>query len=105
MWWFLQIIGILCIVIVHIFNRWAGMAGIDFYMRWLINISIQIVAAPAFIKSYALAPTFFQPWFLGTALIATAGFLGSLIFFGEAITIIKIIGSFSAVLGAILLIL
>jgi multidrug transporter EmrE-like cation transporter len=63
------------------------------------------MAAPMFIKSYALAPTIFQPWFLGTAAIAILGFVGSLIFFGEALTIVKILGAALALAGAVLLIL
>lgn len=105
MWIFLQVLGIICVSITHMFNRWASINGVSFCTKWLVNVLVQSVGAPAFIKSYALAPSFFQPWFLGTALIALTGFLGSWIFFGESISIIKIIGSLLAIAGSILLIL
>lgn len=105
MWIFFQVLGIICVSIVHMYNRWASINGVGFYTKWLVNILIQFIGAPAFIKSYALAPSFFQPWFLGTALISLTGFLGSWIFFGESISIIKMVGSLLAIIGSILLVL
>ena len=105
MWWILQALAIVGVAAVHTFNRWAGLQGINFLTKWLINIGGQAMTAPLFILSYALAPSFFQPWFLGTALIAIMGFVASLIFFGEALTLLKILGAVLSIAGAVLLIL
>ncbi len=105
MWWILQILAICCIVVAHTFNRWAALNGISFWIKWGVNVGVQGIAAPFFIFSYMLAPGFFQPWFLGTAAIALLGFLASLIFFGEMLTIIKIVGAALTLAGAVLLIL
>ena len=105
MWWIAQILAIVVIVIVHTFNRWASVEGMSFIIRWLVNVGGQAVAAPLFILSYALSPTFFQPWFLGTAILAILGCVTSLVFFAEVITITKILGAALALAGAVLLIL
>lgn len=105
MWWILQTLAICGIACVHTFNRWAGLKGIAFATKWLVNAGAQTIIAPLFILSYGLAPTFFQPWFLGTSLIALAGFLASVIFFAEPIVLIKVLGAIFAVAGSVLLIL
>lgn len=105
MWWILQILAICGISCLHTFNRWAGIKGFAFMTKWLINGGAQVIIAPLFILSYGLAPTFFQPWFLGTALIALCGFLCSVIFFAEPIVLIKVLGAIFAAIGAVLLIL
>ena len=105
MWWISQVLAIFIIAVVHTFNRWAGMQGMSFIVRWLANVGGQAIAAPLFILSYSLAPGFFQPWFIGTAVLAVIGFVASMIFFGEVITITKIIGAVLALAGAVLLIL
>jgi hypothetical protein len=105
MWWITQFFAIVLITVAHIFNRWAGLNGMDFSIRWIVNVGMQAVAAPLFIVSYMKSPSFFQPWFLGTALIALMGFVASLIFFGETIAISKIIAAALALAGAVLLIL
>jgi ABC-type enterochelin transport system permease subunit len=81
------------------------MNELSFFIRWAVNVGIQVIAAPLFILSYTKSPSFLQPWFLGTATIALLGFLASLIFFGETIVILKILGAALALAGAVLLIL
>ncbi len=105
MWWIAQLLAIALIAAVHTFNRWASEHGMSFLVRWLANVGGQAVCAPLFILSYALAPTFFQPWFLGTAVLAILGCVASFIFFAEVITITKILGAALALAGAVLLIL
>lgn len=105
MWWILQIIAVLGVAALHAFNRWNGCANIiDLKVQWLINLLVQAGIAPAFMKSYALAPSIFQPWFLGTGLIALLGFITSLFIFGEALTAVKITGAALSLIGAVLLI-
>lgn len=105
MWVVYQIFAILGITAVHVFNRWSAAHCLSFASKWLINAGAQCIIAPFFILSYTLAPTFFQPWFLGTCIIALLGFGASVIFFGEAITLIKIIGALLGLIAAILLII
>lgn len=107
MWWILQIIGIVLITVALTFARWYSQTfpGASIFIPWISKVLIEIIAAFCFIKSYALAPSFFQPWFLGTAAISLLGFIASLIFFGEAVTIIKIVGAALVLSGAVLLIL
>ena len=105
MWWIAQILAITIIAAVHTFNRWASVEGMSFIIRWLANVGGQAVAAPLFILSYSLSPTFFQPWFLGTGILAVLGFAASFILFAEVITITKILGAALALAGAVLLIL
>ncbi|HEC63890.1 MAG TPA: hypothetical protein ENI23_01195 [bacterium] len=105
MWWIAQILAIALIAVIHTFNRWASVEGMSFLVRWLANVGGQAVAAPLFILSYTLSPTFFQPWFLGTAILAVLGCVASLVFFAEVITITKILGAALALAGAVLLIL
>ena len=105
MWWIAQILAIFIIAAVHTFNRWASIENMSFIIRWLANVGGQAAAAPLFILSYSLAPTFFQPWFLGTAILAILGCVASFILFAEVITITKILGAALALAGAVLLIL
>jgi len=114
MWWILQITAIVCVSIALIFARWYGFAytgkvgfllGSSLFVPWAVKVGIEFIAAFAFIKSYAIAPSFFQPWFLGAAALALVGFLGSLIFFGEVVGTLKILGAILALVGSVLLIL
>lgn len=105
MWWITQILAIALIAAVHTFNRWASEQGMSFLIRWLANVGGQAIAAPLFILSYSLAPTFFQPWFIGTAILAILGCVASLVFFGDVLTITKIIGAVLILAGSVLLIL
>jgi len=105
MWWICQILAVTLISAAHVFNRWAGLNEVGFFIKWGVNVGMQVIAAPLFITAYMRAPSLFQPWFLGTASIALLGFLASLIFFGESIVVLKILGAALALAGAVLLIL
>jgi len=105
MWWITQILAVFAVTCVHTFNRWAGLQGWTFLSRLFGNIIGQAIAAPLFMISYLMAPSFFQVSFVGTALIAVLMFLASVFFFCETITLIKLIGAALALAGAVLLIL
>lgn len=105
MWWILQILGVVGVAFMQAFNRWASQVKIPFRLIWMVDVIIEIIVAPAFIKSYAIAPSLFQPWFLGTAIIAICGFVVGMVLFGEVITITKLIGAALVLAGAVLLIL
>jgi len=104
-WWITQVIAICGVTLIHTFNRWAGQKSLSFFIKLLVNTGAQITIAPLFIISYCLAPSFFQPWFLGTVLIAVFGFVVSIIFFKEVIIPIKVIGAVLGLIGSVLLIL
>ncbi|KKN40628.1 hypothetical protein LCGC14_0731430 [marine sediment metagenome] len=105
MWWILQIIAMICVIGAITFARWYGLNRIGLFVPWVVKVGVEFIAAFAFIKSYAIAPSFFQPWFLGSAISAILGCAISFIFFGEVLTITKIIGAALALAGAVLLIL
>lgn len=105
MWWITQFLAVVAVTCVHTFNRWAGLQGWTFLNRLFGNIIGQAIAAPLFMISYLMAPSFFQVSFVGTALIAILMFLASVFFFCETITFIKLIGAAFAIVGAVLLIL
>lgn len=105
MWWILQIVAIICVTIALMFARWYGLNYTGLLVPWTVKVGIEFIAAYAFIRSYAIAPSFFQPWFLGAASLALLGFLGSLIFFGEVVSNIKILGAVLALVGTALLII
>ena len=107
MWWVLQLIAMMLVTGVLAFARWFSQThpGAGIFIPWITKILNEFLAAFCFIKSYALAPTFFQPWFLGTAGMAIFGFILSLILFSEVLTITKIVGAALAVIGAVLLVI
>jgi uncharacterized membrane protein len=105
MWWITQFFAIFVVTCVHTFNRWAGVHGWAFLSKLCINIIVQSIAAPLFMISYMMAPSFFQVSFVGTVIIAVLMFLSSVLFFGEVITFVKLIGAVLAIIGAVLLIL
>ena len=105
MWWILQIVGALGVTIALIFARWYGINYSGILVPWSVKVLMETIVAYSFVKSYAIAPTFFQPWFLSTGLITLFGFLGSFMFFGEVVGVIKICGAALCLIGAALLIL
>lgn len=105
MWWILQILACLIVTCALIFARWYGLNHGGIAVPWGAKILVEPLAAFSFVKSYTIAPSFFQPWFLGSAVLALAGFIGSLIFFGETVSTIKIFGAVLALVGSVLLIL
>ena len=105
MWWIFQIIAMMLITVALMFARWYGLGHTGIFVPWAFKLGLEVIIAFLLIKSYMLAPGFLQPWFLGTAVLAVAGFLGSVFFFGEPIVLTKIIGAGLALVSAILLIM
>ena len=105
MWWVLQVLAILCVSGTLTFARWYGLAYTGILVPWAVKVSIEFVAAFLFIKSYTLAPTFLQPWFLGSACLALFGFVASFLIFHDVITITHLIGCILCIIGGILLVL
>ena len=100
-WIFYQLLGLTTILANNVLARKYGLC----WGTYLFSVTMAIaVNAWCFVLSYATAPSFFQVWFVSIALLTLYGFAGSLIFFGETITVMKLIGVTSVLLGAFLLI-
>jgi hypothetical protein len=107
MWWILQTLYIIGVVFIQVFNRSIGLPNCPYTFSFkntcLINAGWLSLIAPMAIISYAKAPSFFQPWFLGTALIALFGFATSFFIFGEPILMKRMIGASLSLIGIALL--
>jgi hypothetical protein len=101
MWWVLQIIACFLIAIANTIFRQYGFA------LWTVSLAI-FLAIPieiCFAKSYSIAPTFFQAWFVGNAALVVAGFLISFLIFDGIVTPIYLIGVILTMIGGYLLII
>lgn len=102
LWWILQITGSLGVYFALVPGRKFGLC----VKSYLIYIIIAATTASwMFLKSYQLAPSFFQAWFVGTAALALLGFLGSLFYFGESVSITNYVGATLGIIGSAMLIL
>ena len=105
MWWILQIIGCLFIAGALTYARWYGINYTGLFNPWVVKVAAELVVAACLVKSFAIAPSHFQAWFIGMAILSLLGFVGSVIFFGEIISAVKIGGVALALVGAALLII
>ena len=106
-WWLYQIVACIFVVVGLTYGRWYGEhnPGAGILIPWIVVASMEVLAALFFLKSYITAPSFFQPWFLGTVVIALLGLGSSLVVFHEIPNIIHIFGAVLALAGSVLLIL
>lgn len=100
-WWLLQILGLSVILVSNILARKMGICW--FVYMWNVSLTI-LVTGWAFMASYALAPSFFQAWFVATAIIALYGLFGSVVILGESLSLMKVAGASLALAGAFLLV-
>lgn len=105
MWWILQIIGCLFIAGALTYARWYGINYTGLFNPWAVKVGAEVIAAIFLVKSFAIAPSHFQVWFIGMATLSLLGFVGSLIFFGEIVGAFKICGAVLVLVGAALLVL
>ncbi len=102
LWWILQLMGCIGVYIAFVPSRTLGLC----WKSYLFYLAISITTCSwMFLKSFELAPSFLQAWFIGTAGLAICGFLGSMFYFGETISIVNYIGAAITLVGAVLLIL
>jgi len=102
MWWILQITGSIGVYFALVPGKKYGLCWKS-YLTYVFFATT--VCGWMFLKSYETAPSFFQPWFLGTALLALIGFLASMFYFGETINTINYVGAVLGLTGCVLLIL
>lgn len=100
MWIVLQIIGALFVFLAQASNRYYGFTipGVLIYSAIAILLLSWILPL-----SYQLAPSFFQPYFMGLVLLSIFGLIGSCIIFGETITLINFIGIVIIFIGSVLI--
>jgi hypothetical protein len=102
MWWILQILGSIGVYFALVPGKKYGLCWKS-YLTYVFFATT--VCGWMFLKSYETAPSFFQPWFLGTALLALIGFLASIFYFEETISIVNYVGAAFGIMGSIMLIL
>ena len=100
MWVVTQIIGIFFVFLAQVSNRYFGLSmlgvlnyiGITaIFLSWLLPLS------------YQLAPSFFQPYFLGIIMLTIFGLIGGNIFFNDNISVVNYLGIFISFIGCILI--
>jgi hypothetical protein len=102
LWWILQITGSVGVCCALIPGREFGLCVKSYIIYIIIAITM---LSWMFLKSFQLAPSFFQAWFVGTTSLALLGFLGSLFYFGETVSIVNYIGAGLGILGSVMLII
>ena len=102
LWWVLQIGGSLGVYFALIPGRIHGLCHKSYIIYMIMAAT---TASWMFLKSYELAPSFFQAWFVGTAALALFGFFGSLFYFKEVVSVLNYIAAIMVLVGSGLLIL
>ena len=102
MWITTMIISMLAIWITQVAFKIYGMCWISYIAYSAVCLGITGWLIPL---SYSLAGTFFHPYFLSIAVLTLLGFCGTLVVFGETVSLINIIGAIVTFLGAILIVL
>ena len=100
-WWILQIVGSVGVYFALIPGKKYGLCWRS-YLTYLFFAST--ICGWTFLKSYETAPSFFQPWFVGTALLALIGYLGSIFYFKESTCALYNFGAIITLIGACMLI-
>ena len=99
-WIIYQIIGIFFVFIAQVSNRYFGFTFYGVSSYCLITVFLLSWLLPL---SYQLAPSFFQPFFLGIILLCIFGLFGSYIIFGDKITLLNILGIIISIIGCLLI--
>lgn len=100
MWALLQIIGIFLIYIAQVSNRYFGLSFFGVFNYVAITALFLSWMLPL---SYQLAPSFFQPYFLGIIMLTIFGLVGSNFLFNDSISWINYLGIFISLIGCILI--
>ena len=102
LWWILQITGSLGVYFALIPGRKFGLCPKSYIIYLIVAAT---TCSWMFLKSYQIAPSFFQAWFMGTAALALLGFLGSIFYFKETVSMLNYAGAVLGLAGCTLLIL
>jgi len=102
LWWILQLTGSAGVFVALAYGKIKGLCWESFLVYITISFSI---CSWMFLKSYEIAPSFFQAWFVGTAALALCGFAGSIFYFKDVVSLLNYIGAIAVLIGSGLLIL
>ena len=100
MWILLQILACLFIAASLMYVRIVGFSFQSYVVYTLCQVALVGWMMP---MSYKLAPTFLQPWFLGSAFLALCGFAGVL-FLGELVKVAHLVDIGLVLVGSYLLV-
>lgn len=100
MWILFQILGCFIIFASLMYVRTVGLTFQSYVVYTFCQVAFVGWMLP---KSYELAPTFLQPWFLGAAFLALCGFAG-MIFLGESVKALHLVGIGLILAGSYLLV-
>ena len=102
MWWILHIISCLLLTIVISYSRKYGLC----FKSYMVYTSFMVLGNGWMIPIiFNKAPSFYLVWYLDMALLAVFGFLGSIFYFNEVISLINCIGIGFILIGVCLLVL
>jgi len=102
LWWILQLTGSIGVFIALAYGRVKGLNWNSYLVYILISI---LICSWMFLKSYEIAPSFFQAWFVGAAALFLCGFGGSILYFKEVLDLVNFIGAAVVLVGSFLLII
>ena len=102
MWWILQIISCILLTIVIMYSRKYGLC-----LKSYIVYTSFMVFGNGWMVPYIFnkAPSFYLVWYLDMALLGVFGFLGSIFYFNEVISLINYAGIGMILIGVSLLVL
>lgn len=102
MWWILQIIGALGVTIALAPGRVWGFTWFTYlwYMIWAGTTASWMLT-----KSYQIAPSFIQAWFLCAGALAVFGFLVGVFLFHDSVNLYQLGGVILILVGSYLLII
>jgi len=101
MWWILQIVGSIGVVVAQLLNRKLGV-GIP---SWSIySLIAMFVTYPSFGKSFAIAPSFTSAWFMGQTALNIVGLVAGYVVFHDAISTMQWVGIVLSIVAGYLII-
>ncbi len=102
LWWILQITGSMGVLVALTYGRVNGFCWGSYFVYMFMAAT---TAGWMFLKSYEIAPSFFQAWFIGITALSLLGFLTSKYYFNDAIILPNYVGALATMLGSALLII
>jgi hypothetical protein len=101
MWWILQIVGCVGVVVSQIVNRKLGVT----IPSWVVySIIATFVTYPSFCKSYAIAPTFMSAWFVGQTILNILGIVVGFMVFHDMVSTTQWVGIGLSIIAGYLII-
>lgn len=99
MWWMTQVTGCALVLVINCTYRAHGLSTLSI----VGTVPLWLLVGVLFSLSYSKAPTFIQPWFLGTIVMSTLGFLASVVLLEESVKTQNVIGIALSIIASALL--